>query len=151
MVVSDVICPHNVTAASVMTGSAALGVNTLDFSTGGLGMTVVTFTSTVVQLSVMVHGKFMIASTRVRCVTGDTVTTGRTVGLVIYLTGYAVIDQGNKRSWYTAICVVASVIIVGCCIAHQWAGTALFNVTGTTAACVLSMKSLNIEVIIISS
>ena len=72
MVGSTRTCLHDVAGTPVMTGGAALDVNTLDKSTGGLGMTVVTFTRTVVQLSVMVVCKFVVARIGVRCVADNT-------------------------------------------------------------------------------
>ena len=64
---------HDITANRVMTG-AATRMDSLDCCTVCCGMTVITFTR-VGKLTVMVAGKFMVASTGVRCMTGYTFTT----------------------------------------------------------------------------
>ena len=77
---------HNVAACRVMAAAAAYtAVNTsLDSSTGGLGMTEITF-CLVGELTVMVGAIIVVARTAVRCMTVNTETTALTVGLVVYL------------------------------------------------------------------
>ena len=142
MVVSTGKGIHNVAGTPVMTGGAARGVNTLDSSTGGLGMTVVTFTRTVVQLSVMVHGIFVVGRTGVRCMTGYTFSTVAVVyRFIIYLTGSEVIDQRLQAVG------TAGIIVGRICKADEIAGSTGTDMTGLTD--VATMQSINIEAIII--